>query len=455
MLMNRRYFGALITAALASPVLLRGQSLHEGREVGQADLVAATNYFGSQLLREFSRTKSGENIFFSPFSLESALNMTAEGARNNTALEMGKVLGYPVGLSGVGAERPWNMKTLHEAARSLTDSLTGALSDGKNEIRIANSLWADKSLPLHAEFLKVTNDYYGSGSANQVDYKSDAEGARRKINGWISDKTNARIDELIQEGVLDSLTRLVLANAIYFQGTWLEQFNEKRTMNAAFTLASGEEKETPFMYHRITKGAYAAFSKEGELFETPQMQSGGEGSKPNYPTDGFHAVELPYTGDRLSMVVAMPLGEEKVTGLEANLSPEWIAKIQGGFKKRSVDVYLPKFKWNTSYDLKQSLIKLGMTEAFSDAADFSGLVNSSRPEDQLKITDVVHAGFVQVNEKGTEAAAATAVVMGLRSARPQGPFVPMFRANKPFLFWIQDRVTGTVLFFGKYEKPAV
>ncbi|MGF1578550.1 MAG: serpin family protein, partial [Gemmataceae bacterium] len=277
-----------------------------------------------------------------------------------------------------------------------------------------------------------------------------------RINAWIEKQTRDRIKDILQKGDLNRLTRLVLANAIYFKGQWSEPFDESATKPQDFTLASGTKIKVPTMtdYKQIK---YAAFNADGSFFETPRTVPLGKNPnklKNTYPgKDGFAMIELPYRGNELSMVVIVPQDPNGLPALVKNLTAEkldgWVKKMN----KRNVFVYLPKFKLETNYQLIKPLKSLGMREAFVEpdprgGADFSGMTSSMRRD--LYISKVIHKAFVEVNEKGTEAAAATVVAVAqATSVRVMVPFNPTFKADRPFLFLIRHMNTGSILFMGK------
>jgi serpin B len=289
------------------------------------------------------------------------------------------------------------------------------------ELSIANAIWAERTYDFLDAFLETLAVNYGAG-ARLVDFINDPEGARNQINSWVSDETNARIPELIPQGVIDAMTRLVLTNAIFFKASWAEPFPVQQTQDGDFHLLTGATVTTPLMNSQGTRGLLYA---EGE---------------------DFQALELPYAGDEMAMLVVLP-AEGSFTEFEASFDSMALESIVAAMGREEVSVVLPKFEFSTDVPLRQVLTEMGMPSAFEPGvADFSGMDGTR----ELYIQDVLHKAFVAVDEEGTEAAAATAVVVGVTSA-PAEP--KRFEANRPFLFLIRDRVTGAVLFFGRVVDP--
>jgi serpin B len=391
-------------------------------------LASGINAFGHDLHRRLLKdTKDG--TFFSPFSLEAALAMTAAGARGKTLEEMENVLHLPY--------EP------HPAFGQLIDSLTKGVRPLKRdpessdktpkptkrayELTVANAIWAMKGFPWRKEFLDLTRTHYGSGVVETDFRKPDA--ARALINAWVETETKKRIKDLIPDGVLSPLTRMVLTNAVYFKGTWRYQFDKKTTKDAPFYRADGTKADVPLMALTGTFN-YGEFDIGITRKRNPAQ-----------------VIELPYSGDELSMLVILPEGGRASDLLVEALNGKTLANV--AMKPEKVNVFLPRFKAETSYSLKPALIDLGMKEAFNNA-DFSGMHTS---DEHLFITHVLHKAFVDVNEEGTEAAAATAVVVG-REAVSARPEPKEFRADRPFVFAIRDNATGTLLFLGRYSGPA-
>jgi serpin B len=352
------------------------------------------------------RQKEG-NQFFSPFSVSTALAMTAGGARGDTLTEMTRALRLPP---------PDQAATAFEA---VVASLTDTKWKRAYQLNVANSLWGQRGYPWRPEFLEASQKHYRAG-LREVDF-AQTEAARQTINRWVSEQTAARIPELFGEGVLTADVRLALTNAVYFKGLWTAPFEKRHTRDLEFRTA-GAKVQAPTMW------------KEGRF--------------PFHQDDTLKLLELPYQGDDLSMVILLPRRDDGLADLEKALTADKLAGWLGRANRPELPVWLPKFKLTASYDLVPALKELGMTKAFDkDQADFSGMSSAER----LMIDAVAHKSFVEVNEEGTEAAGATGVTMRPTSAPP--PERPEFKADHPFLFLIRDRYTGSVLFLGRVTNP--
>ncbi|MBK7145016.1 MAG: serpin family protein [Xanthomonadales bacterium] len=455
-----------------------------------------------------------ENLFFSPFSVGTALAMTAEGARGETARQLAAVLGLnapadngdplqPVDFSPLHAElgrlaerlapKPapaqrqaqlaaWRLEldranaalaratdfdaayyALGEKAQQLAADINRVQREiDPTEFRSANALWLERSFAIEPPYLAAIARYYQTGGAMPVDFRGDAETARRSINDWVAAQTNQRIRELLARGMVDAATRLVLTNAVYFLGEWLEPFDAARTRNEKFFLRDGGSVEVPMMRDWKYDGAkYAAFQADGSPFTTPlQIEFGDRDHSRHYPQDGFQLVELPYRGDALSMQLILPMRADGLAAVEALLDNVHLERWNAALVAREVDVALPKFRMDSSLELSAALQQLGLRRAFVNPADtaggaqFDGISVSADPAERLYIGAVVHKAFVAVDEKGTEAAAATAVIMPAGAAMPDMvDFTPVFRADRAFIFLIRDRNSGTVLFLGRLQRP--
>ncbi len=484
--------------------------------------VKANSDFAFDLYKQLAKENDGKNLFFSPYSVSGALAMAAEGARGETAIEMGKVLRFPDATRRTGddAQRiPWETWLIHTGMSELNHKFNGEDEDpaktaetrkkiaelrkklkavkanvaqlkadkkwqeyhaevekereiaaklnaesskvDQYEIRVANALWGEKTYPFDPNYTKTISTHYDTGGVFPVDFRTNFEAERLKINGWVEEQTNDRIKDLLPEGSLNDLTRLVLTNAIFFKGDWSVPFKEENTKERDFTLASGDKQKTAVMHApKLGVGRYGAFNADGSHFHTPIRIRRGEDPKGHYPqADGFAIVELPYKGEDLSMVVIAPNDHKGLPAIENKLTPENLNAWIGRLKKRDTHVYLPKFKMETDYKLGDkgepgTLQKMGMVRAFTRSAQFQGMTTSTNPSEQLYITKVFHKAFLEVNEKGTEAAAATAVAMAARLSLPRDyPFTPEFKADRPFVFLIRDNATGSVLFLGRMTQP--
>lgn len=358
-----------------------------------------------------------ENIVFSPYSAAIALAMTRNGAAGRTASEMDAVL---------HADLAGDLNAGFNATDQALSTVPGEYDIGADEpvvveLSTANQLWGQEGFGFRSEFLDSLAANYGAGM-RLVDYVEATEDARQTINGWVSDETRERIPELLQEGVLTRDTRLVLTNAIYMKAQWLVPFFEDSTADGRFTTLGGGEVTVPMM----------------RLSEDLQYASG----------DGYQAVVLPYAGEQLSMLVVVP-DEGSFDFVEARIG-DVVGEVDGSLTRPQVMLEFPRFEFRTQAALKQILIDLGMPTAFSDAADFSGMTD----EAQLSIQDVVHEAFISVDEDGTEAAAATAMIMHTTSMPLDPPEPIELTVDRPFLFLIRHDETGAVLFMGRVGDPS-
>ena len=360
------------------------------------------------------------NLFFSPYSISTALAMTYAGAKCETAEHIAQTLHFP---ECNGSESPGWMRTteqFHRAFGRLIDRLNQQGRKGDYQLSLANALWGQKGYPFLDSFIELNGQYYHAGLEN-VDFVKETEKSRLKINQWVEDQTQDKIKDLIPEGILDAMTRLVLTNAIYFKGDWASKFDKDNTSDAPFYLLSDETVTVPLMFQK-------------EKFNYGQ-------------TDALQLLELPYKGDDLSMLVLLPKEKGGLADLEEQLTTETLAEWQKRMRKREVKVHLSKFKMTSKFSLSDTLAAMGMPDAFDGTkADFSR-IDGSR---SLYISEVLHKAFVEVNEEGTEAAAATGVIIS-RTSLPAPP--PVFRADHPFVFVIKDNNTQSILFIGRVADP--
>lgn len=355
--------------------------------------------------------KGDENLFYSPYSISTALAMTYAGARTTTAEEMAKTLRFDLPPD-----------RLHPAHAEMILDLNEAGKKGDFQLSVANRLWGQKGESFLKEFLDLTERSYGAG-LSEVDFAGNSEGARKTINDWVEKQTAEKIKELIGQGVLNAATRLVLANAIYMKAEWLVKFKKQDTHPAPFFAAGGKEIQVSMMNQTGTFGYAEA--------------------------ENLQALELVYKGDRLSMVILLPRQKDGLADLEKGLTLDSLNQRLAQLKTQKVKVALPKFRATNAFGLGQALQSLGIAKAFDGGqADFSGMNGKKN----LFISAVVHKAFVNVDEEGTEAAAATAVVMEL-SAMLIPEQTPEFRADHPFVFLIRDRQTGAIIFVGRVTEP--
>jgi len=352
----------------------------------------------------YGRLPAEGNVFYSPASIAFALGMAYAGARGETAAELGKALGIGEGDHGAMGE------------------LLASLGDAKDiELAIANRLWGDRSLKLLPPYQALTKDKYGA-DLGVVDFARAGDAARKTINRWVEEKTHDKIKDLLPPGAVDPLTRLVLTNAIYFKGKWATPFDKNKTEEAPFYAPKGETRG-PLM-HTTATFAYT-------------------------PGDGFQVVSLPYRGDRLVLDVILPDARDGLPAVEKRLAGATPPDLIGRAQER-VNLWLPRFTVRAGTLLKAPLGALGVRRAFAEDAQFDGIAAEKRG---LYITEGYHQAFVAVDEEGTEAAAATGIVMGTRAARPPMRTIE-FRADHPFLYVIRDTKTGLILFMGRLTSPA-
>ena len=483
------------------------------------DLAAiATNRLAIDVYRHTAAATPGENLFLSPWSISTALLMTAQGARERTAAEMLQTLHVPAGRLAdahaafaslqqrllAGAEtapatreriatlqqqlRQHNAdadvaarKSDYEAASAsqgaaakVADELNALLATAdRYELRSANALWCEGSSPALADFVAVLDRHYGTGGTHTIDFRNAPDAARNRINDWVSQRTERHIQDLLPPGSVTPNTTLVLTNAVYFRGEWRTPFPESNTKEQDWKLASGQTARMRLMRDPTKHDVkYAAFTGTGQLFATPRevpvASRPGETTHSDgtqlYPDDaGFQVVELPYKGGDLAMVLLLPRAHDCLPALEKLLTAERLATWLGQLESRDVDTALPRFQQRSRLSLGATLQALGMNRAFvnptlANGAQFEGINGTTDPAKKLCLGEVFHQAFVDVSEKGTEAAAATAVMMGPTGAamRPvrMVPFQPVFRAEHPFVFLVRDTKSGAILFLGRVSSPA-
>ncbi len=360
----------------------------------------------------YSRLKERKgNLFFSPYSISTALAMTYAGARGRTSEEMAKVLHFVADNTKV-----------HEGFLALQTHLEQLENKGDILLDIANAIWCQKGEKFLSTFLDTLKQYYNS-RPYLVDFQNNPELARERINSWVEKETKDRIKNLIPRGALSPFTRLVLTNAIYFKGNWSDQFPKTNTKKDKF------------------------FTDRYHFVIAPMMYQESRFKMVRFPT--FRVLQLPYVGGDLSMLVFLP---EKMDGLEEmektldEKTFEECVRMLRQSPGTKVKVYIPRFTMTSQFDLSKELRGLGMKRAFSDA-DFSGMNGKKN----LALSNVIHKAFIDVNEQGTEAAAATGVMIAMTAVMPRP--VAVFRADHPFMFVIQDNYSGCILFMGRLEKP--
>jgi serpin B len=367
------------------------------------------NKFGFDLYKNLKKANGNKdnNLFYSPASISIALAMTYAGARGDTEKQMANVLNFTL-----------PQDRLHSAYSKLIENLKSAKD---YELSIANALWLQKDYKYLQEFLNTMEKYY-KGGFNEVDYITNPEGARIKINDWVSKETKEKIKDILNPGDITSLTRLVLTNAIYFKGKWQTEFDKKSTRDEDFYLINGQKTKVKMMFQ--------------------------ENRFNYYENDDLQLLEMPYKGDKVSMVIILPKAGKFET-VENMMDEKKLQEWTKSATKMEVKAYIPRFKFTQRFDLSEDLSKMGMKDAFSaGVADFSGI---NGKKNDLFISKVIHKAFVDVNEEGTEAAAATAVEMALKAAPIKK--LAIFEADHPFIFLVRDKEAGSILFMGRVMDP--
>lgn len=371
----------------------------------EQQIVAANTKFGFKLFTEILKEQQGENIFISPSSIAMALAMTYNGASGSTQ----KVMAHALELKGL------TLQQVNTAYAELNNLLINP--DGKVKLSVANSLWADKNTRFNPDFIQRNQNFYQAKVTN-LNFKDPT--APEKINGWVKENTQGKIDEIV--GEIDPSQVLLLINAIYFKGSWSTEFDPTKTQDSAFNLASGKQKLHPMMSQR--------------------------GKYKYYETDRFQAVSLPYGEDgRISFYVFLPKNNSSLQAFYQNLNATNWEKWMTQFQRREGSIRLPRFKTEYDITLNKTLRALGMGEAFTARANFSGMGNN------LAISKVKHKTFVEVNEEGTEAAATTSVGVITTSTLAETPFNMI--VDRPFFYAIRDNNTGSLLFMGSIVEPNV
>jgi serpin B len=391
----------------------RSQPIERKAGAMSADVRAVVEGNNRFALDLYGRLRSGQpgNLFFSPGSLSTAVAMTYAGARGQTAEQMAQVLHFRL-----------PQEKLHPAFTALQETWDADGEKTGYRLSVANRLWGQEGFDFRPAFLATTRESYGAELA-QVDFARQAEPARLRINSWVEERTQGKIRDLIPPGVLDAMTRLVLTNAIYFKGDWTDPFEKNATKEAPFHISAHRQVDVPLMSQQDDFRYWAG--------------------------DGVKVLELPYGKGDLAMLALLPDKIEGLPALEAGLTTESLSRWLSGLRKQKVQVSLPRFTLTSQFQLADVLGAMGMIRAFRPGeADFSGMSS----QEELFLSAVVHKAFVDVNEEGTEAAAATGIAVGTTSfVVPQEPVV--FRADHPFVFLIRDNRTGSLLFLGRLANP--
>jgi serpin B len=423
--MKKLILSLMMTAVLVSSIsctqTVSGEELKSDKpydtspDVSAIDLetlVEGNTEFALDLYQQLNQENDG-NLFYSPYSISLALAMTYAGAEGETEQQMADVLHFI--LEDEDLHAAFNKLALELASRG--EGAEGTDDEGFR-LNIVNAIWGQQDYDFLSEFLDVLAENYDAG-LRILDFVNNPEESRITINDWVSEQTEGRIKDLIKEGVITSLTRLVLTNAIYFNAAWQYPFDEENTYDDTFYLLDGSEI-TVEMMHQTEELGYT----EG---------------------DGYQAVELKYDGGELSMIILLP-EEGNFEAFESSLDAETLEEIIANIGTANVTLAMPKFEYDSEFSLKDALEAMGMTDAFSMDADFSGMTGNT----ELFIKDVVHKAFVSVDEAGTEAAAASAVVIDLKAVPGEPAEVTI---DQPFIYLIQDIQTGSILFIGSVVNP--
>ena len=375
-------------------------------EQGVRDVINANNEFAFEL---YSKVNSPENnIFFSPYSISSAMAIAYEGSKGKTSEEISSVFHYP------------SPKILAPNFASIYNRLNN--NSEKYELRTGNALWAQKDYKFLDDYMSKVESRY-EGRATNLDFANEPEKSAKTINSFIEEQTNDKIKNLIDSNSITPLTKLIITNAVYFKGRWVWEFDKSETKDKDFKISSSRTVKVPMMHMKNDKAQFNYLDNED-----------------------LQILELPYQGEKLSMLIILP-----TEGINQNSSftSDKLNELKEKMEKTTLDdIYLPKFKFDTKTMLKETLISMGMPLAFDyENADFSGM----NGEKALYIGQVIHQAYVKVDEKGTEAAAATAIMKGVTSAAPTPRKI--FNADHPFIFIIQDKENGNILFIGKVANP--
>ncbi|WP_419657981.1 proteinase inhibitor I4, serpin-like [Desulfosarcina variabilis str. Montpellier] len=385
----------------------------------------AGNNFALDLYGLLSKTNG--NLFFSPASIQTALAMAYAGAKEQTAIQMAKALHFGNAGQGIHSEIQSLLQQLN-APRMITsyeqvgDEIK-TVEKPAYELVIANALWGQQGYPWKQEFLSLTKSKYGAGM-REVDFANQPEEARNTINSWVEEKTRDQIKDLIAKGAISSMMRLILTNAIYFKAAWDNRFPDHATQKMPFHVSGSSQVPVSMM---VQKNDFRYME-----------------------TERFQALEMPYKANELSMIVFLPKTVDGLVDLEKSLSSEKLDGWMAALRREEVKVYFPRLKITSSFSLSNILKALGMVDAFSQTlADFSGMTTAER----IFIAEVIHKAFVVVDEDGTTAAAATAVMLGATAMPMPKPDPKVFKADHPFLFCIRHNPSRKILFIGRLSDP--
>ena len=382
----------------------------QGKEFNLVQLAESNNRFALDLFKQVNPGR--ENIIYSPYSISNILALVYGGTREQTAAEMAEVLYFPQ-----------NHQDLHGAEKKLGESLDSVNFSPGTEMEIANAIWAQENFTFLPGYFELAGKFYGA-PLELVDFipEDRREKSRIQINEWVSGNTRQHIRDLIPPGLLNTNTRMVLTNAIYFNGKWEYPFTKDSTLPSVFHVSREESLNTMFMSQTKTF--------------------------PYYEDEEVQALSLPYKGERMSMLIILPKNTEGWKIVSRVLDPERLQIVISNMQSEKVRVAIPRFKTEMNLNLRKELVTMGMEEAFSRNADLSGMTG----EKNLFISEVIHKAYIEVTEAGTEAAAATAAIVGLKAALEEGP--KQFRADHPFIYFLRDDKTGCIIFAGRLVRPS-
>ena len=396
--------GAITTTTV---LIIFSYQLNEPSQLEELD-GTPINQFAFDFYSKLDESEKG-NVFFSPYSIFSTLAMTYEGAKGQTAEEMKSVFHFP------------EYDVLRPYFASLYNGINQGIKD--YELKTGNALWVQNNFLLLEDYTSRIENYYG-GKVTNLDFVKETEKSRLTINSFIENQTNDIIKDLIPFGALDPMTRLVLTNAIYFKGAWERVFDESYTYEENFIITPGNVVKTQMMHMQYMR-------PDEDIFNYANLKD-------------LQILELLYKGNNISMLILLPL--TNLDAIERTLTAEKLNEYKNQMQETELDeIYLPKFEFDTKYFLKETLSSMGMPTAFGENANFSRMTLA----EQLYISKVIHQAYVKVDEKGTEAAAATGAYMSAGIS----PSKPIFKADHPFIFIIQEKETGNILFMGRVNDP--
>ncbi len=411
-----RFFTYTLCLLLPLAAMAQTSMTPDSATVDRDEVARGNNVFATTLYGQLRNTS--DNVFLSPESISIAMALTYAGARGKTAEEIANTLHFTL-----------DRTRLHSAmAMLLRDINAGGPAHGY-QLRTVNALWLQQEYGFREEYASLVEQYYGA-ALKYVDYINSAPYARSLINDWVVKQTDHKIRDLIAPGAVSASTRMVLTNAVYFKGDWLTPFNKADTRDEAFHI-------------RLNRNINASLMKQTGTFGY-------------YEGIDFKAVQVPYQGNDLAMVVILPNAMDGLASLERAMTPgalaEWGEKLDNGSK--TIQIYLPKFQVTSGFSLSRTLGAMGIHAAFdSTRADFSGLAQGLKTNNNLSISDVIHKAYITVDEQGTEAAASSAALAPLTGAPQTGP-LPVFKADHPFVFLIRDTRSGSILFMGRVLDPS-